>query len=512
MTAHTEYDLAVLGGGAAAFAAVTEADRRGLSAALVNTGLPLGGTCVNVGCVPSKRLLAVGKTAAEPAATPFDAVSHETPPTVDWDAARAGKDQLVADFRRRNYVDVAERFDVAVYEGYGRLSEIGAESETDGDSVGIGVVSGPDAGATVAGRTVLVATGSSPRVPAVDGIEAVDYETSESVLDRETLPDSVVMLGGGYVGMEWSQILSRLGVRVTVLQRSGTVLSGMEPQLGCELRRCLEAEGVSILTDAGVRRVAGAEDEAGGDEAGGGDASDGVVVTATVDGETRTVAAETLFVATGVTPNTDDVGLGAADVATDDAGAVAVDERFQTTNPDVYAAGDCVGEPMLETVAAKEGHHAVKNAFDAAPVNGGRESGGESGPATVDYDAVPEVVFTSPEVAAVGVTEREYMAEHGTCSCRTVEMEDVPRAQAVEDTRGLVQVVKHHETDELVGVHMVGPRAADMISEATLAVKFGLTVDDVIDTIHPFPTFSEAFKHACQAFYRDPSAMSCCVE
>jgi mercuric reductase len=165
----------------------------------------------------------------------------------------------------------------------------------------------------------------------------------------------------------------------------------------------------------------------------------------------------------------------------------------------VYAAGDVIGEPMLETVAAKEGNHAVKNAF-----------GGEG--RTIDYDAVPKVVFTSPEVASVGVTEAEYMDEHGTCACRTVDMADVPKARAVEDTRGLLQVVKHHETDEIVGVHMVGPRAADMIPAATLAVKFGLMVDDVIDTIHPFPTFSEAFKHACQAFRRDTSTMSCCVE
>jgi mercuric reductase len=178
---------------------------------------------------------------------------------------------------------------------------------------------------------------------------------------------------------------------------------------------------------------------------------------------------------------------------------VIVDEQFRTANPDVYAAGDVIGEPELETVAAKEGNHAVKNAF------------GSEGK-TIDLDAVPKVVFTSPEVAAVGTTEREYMDEHGTCSCRTVDMADVPKARAVEDTRGLLQVIKHHETDEIVGVHMVGPRAADMIPEATLAVKFGLTVDDIIDTIHPFPTFSEAFKHACQAFRRDTRTMSCCVE
>lgn len=209
--------------------------------------------------------------------------------------------------------------------------------------------------------------------------------------------------------------------------------------------------------------------------------------------------AAALFVATGVQPNTAGIGLEAINVETDESSAVAVDEYGRTDNPDVYAAGDVIGGPELETVAAKEGNHAVKNAF-----------GDER--KTINYNTVPKVVFTSPEVAAVGMTEREYMDEHGTCSCRTIDMADVPKARAVEDIRGHLQVVKHHETDEIVGVHMVGPRAADMISEATLAVTFGLTVDDIIDTIHPFPTFSEAFKHACQAFRRDTQTMSCCVE
>lgn len=154
---------------------------------------------------------------------------------------------------------------------------------------------------------------------------------------------------------------------------------------------------------------------------------------------------------------------------------------------------------MLESVAAKEGNHAVKNTFGDDIVS-------------IDYHDVPKVVFTSPEVATVGTTELEYMHEHGTCTCRTVGMEHVPKAKAVKDTRGLLQVVKHHETDEIVGVHMVGPRAADMIPEATLAVKSGLTMDNIIDTVHPFPMFSEAVKQACQAFRRNGTKMSCCVE
>jgi mercuric reductase len=481
MTTDHSYDLVILGGGAAAFAAITEADRQGLSTALVNTGLPLGGTCVNVGCVPSKHLLEVGKTAFEPPRNPFDAVAYDDDqPRTDWGAAIDEKDGIVASLREQNYVDVAEHFGTDIYEGYGRLT---------GDTA-IEIVDGEDAGTTITGEKVLVATGSSPHIAPIDGIESVDYETSETILERRDLPESVVMIGGGYVALEWGQILHHMGADVTILQRSSHVLSDMEGQLGRELQRCFEDEGIEVVTDATVDRVR---------EGSGGTSSGGVSVDVTVSEESHTYTASDLFVATGVVPNTDDIGLAKVGIETDDSGAVVVDDEFRTTTPNVYAAGDCIGEPMLETVAAKEGNHAVKNAF------------GDEG-ATIDYHAVPKVVFTSPEVAAVGTTELEYMDEHGTCTCRTVEMGDVPKAKAVEDTRGLVQVVKHHETDEIVGVHMVGPRAADMIMEATLAVKFGLTVDDIIDTVHPFPTFSEAFKHACQAFRRDTSKMSCCVE
>nr|WP_233340549.1 mercury(II) reductase [Haloprofundus sp. MHR1] len=475
------YDLVILGGGAAAFAAITEADRRDLSTAMVNTGLPLGGTCVNVGCVPSKHLLEVGKTAFEPPRNPFDAVAYDDDqPRTDWATAMEEKDRIVASLREQNYVDVADHFGTDIYEGYGRVI----------DDTAIEVVDGEDASTTITGEKVLIATGSSPHIAPIDGIETVDYETSETILERRDRPESVVIIGGGYVALEWGQILHHMGVDVTLLQRSSHVLSGMEGQLGRELQRCFEDEGIEIVTDATVDRVR----EENGDVS-----SSGISVDVTVGRELHTYTAEDLFLATGVAPNTDDIGLAEIGVETDDSGAIVVDETFRTANPGVYAAGDCIGEPMLETVAAKEGNHAVRNAF------------GNEG-ATIDYHAVPKAVFTSPEVAAVGTTELEYMDEHGTCTCRTVEMDDVPKAKAVEDTRGLVQVVKHHETDEIVGVHMVGPRAADMIPEATLAVKFGLTVDDIIDTIHPFPTFSEAFKHACQAFRRDTSKMSCCVE
>ncbi|MCU4718079.1 mercury(II) reductase [Halapricum hydrolyticum] len=485
MEEHNSYDLVILGGGAAAFAAITEASGRGLSTAMVNTGLPIGGTCVNVGCVPSKHLLAVGESAAAPQENPFEAVRYsDDEPTVDWAKALDGTDALVERFRQENYVDVAEHFETDIYEGYGQLI----------DDTTIEIVDGPDERTQITGKKTLVATGSSPWAPPIDGLDDVDYYTSETILEERNLPENIVIIGGGYIALEWGQILHRVGVDITILQRSERVLSAMEGQLGREIQRAFEDEGIDVVTGNDFQRVRTPAAD-GGTEA----VQSGVAVETDDDGTKRTVTGDALFVATGVQPNSGGIGLETVGVETNDDGTVHVDEHFQTTNPDVYAAGDVIGEPELETVAAKEGNHGVKNAF------------GDEG-VSIDYDAVPAVVFTSPEVAAVGTTELEYMDEHGTCSCRTIQMEDVPRAKAVKNTDGLVQVVKHHETDEIVGVHMVGPRAADMIMEATLAVKFGLTVDDIIDTVHPFPTFSEAFKQACQAFRRDTSKMSCCIE
>ncbi|OIB57296.1 mercury(II) reductase [Natrialba sp. SSL1] len=480
----SKYDLVILGGGAAAFAAITEASRRDLLTAMVNTGLPIGGTCVNVGCVPSKHLLAVAESGAAATENPFDAVRYPEEPTVNWADALDGTDELVERFRQENYVDVADHFETDIYEGYGQLV----------DDTTIEVVDGADKGARITGEKALVAAGSSPWAPPIDGLDDVDYYTSETILEERDLPGSILMLGGGYIALEWGQILHRVGVDVTILQRSGNVLSDMEGQLGREMQRAFHEEGIDVVTSNDLQQVQDVATDSGADPG-----QKGVAVETVIEGEKGAFTAEALFVATGVQPNSEDIGLEAVGVETESDGAIRVNEHFQTTNPNIYAAGDVIGEPELETVAAKEGNHAVKNAF-----------GDES--VSIDYDAVPAVVFTSPEVATVGTTERECMDEHGTCSCRTVQMEDVPRAKAVKNRDGVVQVVKHHETDDIVGVHMVGPRAADMIMEATLAVKFGLTVDDIIDTVHPFPTFSEAFKQACQSFRRDTSTMSCCIE
>ena len=393
MTSTSDYDLVILGGGAAAFAAITEASERGLSTAMVNTGLPIGGTCVNVGCVPSKHLLALGENAATPQENPVDAVQYsDGEPTVDWATALDGTDELVEGFRQSNYVDVAEHFETDIYEGYGELVDSEGRSPSSnrtqsGDDTTIEVVNGIDEGMRITGEKALVATGSSPWVPPIDGLDEIDYYTSETILAERDLPGSIVIIGGGYIALEWGQILHRVGVDVTILQRSERVLSGMEGQLGREMQRAFADEGIEIVTGNELQRVRISAADGGASTM-----QMDVAVETTVDGTERTVTAEALFVATGVQPNSEGIGLETAGIETHDDGTIYVDEGFQTTNSNVYAAGDVIGEPELETVAAKEGNHAVENAFGNEEV-------------TIDYGTVPAVVFTSPEVASVGTTE-----------------------------------------------------------------------------------------------------------
>ena len=465
-----DYDLVILGGGAAAFAAATEADRRELRTVIINAGLPMGGTCVNVGCVPSKHLLALGKNLHHPAHPDFSSVEVHAP-AFDFDRAMDDKDALVKALRQQNYQDVLDSFSHVEYmEGRGKL--------IDSHSIKVGE-------RTLTGDKILISTGSSTQLPHFKGLVATGYLTNIEALSLDRLPKSLIVLGSGFLALEFTQIFNRMGTKITLVARAPRILRVQEPEISEALRICLESEGIDVRTETNVLEMnLGTTGKQ--------------IRVATPDGE-QTLEAEDILLATGVRGNVDDLGLEEIGVEVVDNDRVKINPQMQTAVPHIYAAGDITGRKRLETVAAKEGKLAVENAFFDA---------GKS----IDFGSIPYAVFTDPEVASVGLTEAEYMAQYGTCSCRTIPMEMVPRAVAVNDTRGLLKMVVHHETGKIMGVHILAPNASEMIHEATLAVKFGLTVDDLIDTVHIFPTYCEAIKMAAQAFRRDISTMSCCVE
>lgn len=467
----SSYDLIIIGGGAAAFAAATKANDMGKKALMINAGLPIGGTCVNVGCMPSKHLLALGDEVFYPQHPRSQALANGHRPSFDFATAIREKNAVVAEARRRNYENVLDYLDtVTLVEGRARF--VGEHSvEVNGE--------------TYEAEKILIATGSSTKPLPIPGLDQVAWLNNVTAMELASLPESMVIIGGGPLGLEFAQMFAHFGTQVTILEAMDQVLPSQEREIAMAIRRVLEDEGVTVHTGVQVEEVA----ERAGRK----------FVTYRDGDRVEHLKAEQLLLAAGVQANTNDLGLEKAGVQSGKNGFITVDQHYRTANPDVFAAGDCIGGMALETVAAKEGAIATENAL-TVPVR------------TLNYDHVPSAVFTNPQVASVGLTEEEEMRRFNACSCRTITMEAVPKAFAINEDRGLFKMVIHPRSSKILGMHIVSPHAADLIHEAALAVKFGLTVDDIIDTVHVFPTLSEGIKRAAQAFTRDVSAMSCCVE
>ncbi len=465
------FDLIIIGGGAAAFAAAAKASELGVTVAMINSGLPIGGTCVNVGCVPTKLFLEMGSDYYYRQHPRFEVAGHERSPTFDFEAAMREKDDTVRVLRKSNYSEVlAAMPTVTFYEGQASFT---AEKQVRFNDQALEA------------EKFIIATGSSPKVLPIAGIDKVDYLTHIQALQLDRLPESMAIVGGRAQALEFAQMFARFGSKVTVLQRSSRIVPNEEPEISDALREYLEAEGIEIHTGVSLQKF---EKE-----------GEYKIVTAQVGQRMSQFKAQQLLMAGGRDPNTGGLGLEKIGVQVNGSGAIVVDGELRTTAAHIWAAGDVIGEPMLETVAAKEGSIAASNALQGTKK-------------TIDYESVPKAIFTDPQVASVGLTEAEYMRRYNVCSCRTIEIAQVPKARAIKETRGLVKMTIHPETQVVAGVHMVAPMAADLIHEAVLAVKFKLTIDDIIDTVHVFPTMSEAIKLVAQSFKRDISKMSCCVE
>lgn len=464
------YDMIIIGGGAAAFSAAIKANSHGIKTAMIERGT-LGGTCVNVGCVPSKNLLAAGEHLYTSSNPSYPSVK---PCKADFDFTRAvqEKDKLVSHLRKQKYRDVLESLE------YVKLIE-GSAAFVSKNQVKVN-------GRTLTAKKFIVATGSSASVPKFRGIENVDYLTNIEALSLKEKPSSMIVVGGRALGLEFAQMFSRFGTKVALLQRSGRIIPEQEPEISDNLYQYLSEEGMEIVTGVDVKEVW----QKNGSR----------FIKASVNGKERVFEAEHLLMATGRKPNTAELHLDNAGVKVRQDGAILVNSEMRTSAPHIWAGGDVVGEPMLETLAAKEGATAAENALA-----GSRKK--------VDFLSVPSAIFTSPQVASVGITEKTMMQRYQYCSCRTLYMESVPKALTVNDMKGLIKmVIDPKKKNRIIGVHILSSIAADMIHEAVLAVKFRLTIDDVIDTVHVFPTMSEAIKLVATSFKQDVSKLSCCAE
>jgi len=461
-----KYDLIILGSGSAAFGAAIKAVDLGAKVAMIENGT-IGGTCVNVGCVPSKHLLRVGEI------NYYRNHGHaglDVTSSLDFARTINEKREVVEGLRKGRYIDVIDALGISLVRGqavFVSKNEVKVNNKI------------------LPADKFIIATGSSPHILPIEGIDGIDYLTNVEAMELSELPESMIVLGGRALGLEFAQMFAHFGTKVTVLQRSPRIIPEEESIISDYLKAYLEEEGINVQTNTSLKSVR--------------KKNGNIVVAAMVGEEKKEFKAEKLLMATGRRPNTEDLGRERAGVQVDKNGAVIVDEEMKTTSPNIWAAGDVLGEPMLETVAGKEGSIAAENALTGR----GKK---------MDLTVVPHAVFTMPQVASVGLTEKKAEEKGIICRCSAIPMELVPRAVLAKDTRGLVKMVIDAKTERILGLHILASMAADMIHEGVLAVKYGLTIDDIIDTVHVFPTMTEAVKLAAQSFRRDISKMSCCVE
>ena len=462
-----EYDLAIVGAGAAAFAGAIQAVERGARVVMVEQGT-VGGTCVNVGCVPSKAMLRAGELYNVAGHNPHHGTSTWAGPVALGELV-AQKDALVERMRREKYCDLIEEYGWELVEGHAEFA--------DAKTLLVD-------GRPLRARRYLVASGARPAIPPIEGLEEVGYVTSTSGLELKELPKRLLVVGGNYIGLELGQLYAHLGSEVVLFEMLERISPLEEPEVAETLADVLESEGVRLVTGARVIRAGRADGRK--------------VLTVLVDGEEQAFQGDEILIAAGRRPNTDRLGVERAGIELDERGALRTDETQRTTNPRVYAAGDCTASPQFVYVAAAQGATAARNALT-------------DGEERLDYTALPRVTFTHPQVAAVGLTEVQAQEAGLAVEARTLPLEAVPRAAVNLDTRGFVKIVAEREGGRIVGATAVAENAGDLILAAVYAVQFKLTVDDVATTWAPYLTMSEGFKLAAQIFTRDVSKLSCCA-
>lgn len=464
-----KFDLLIVGGGSAGFAAAIKAADLGARVAMAEGGT-LGGTCVNVGCVPSKTLIRAAEAQHRRVHHGFRGIPT-TDGRPDWTTVRTEKDALVAEMRQAKYWDVLRAYpSITLFEERATLLSAREVRLASGRVV-------------TAGKSV-VTTGASPWAPPIPGLADTGYLDNASAMALDRLPESLVVIGASAVGLELAQMFARLGTHVAVLEVQPRVVPAEDAGIGSALGDYLRSEGLDVRAGVQIDHV--------------GRGPDGYTVSFREGGEILTVRAAQLLVATGRRANTTSVGLKEVGVALGVKGEITVNEFLQTTNPDIYAAGDVIGDPMFVYVAAYGGALAAENALTG---NVRR----------YDLTALPGVTFTDPAVASVGLSVDQARAQGIEPLESTLPLEYVPRALAARDTRGFIKLVADASSKKIIGAHILAAEAAEMITEPALAIKLGLTIEDLTSTFHPYLTLSEGIKLAAQAFTKDVAKLSCCA-
>lgn len=449
-------------------AAALKAVERGARVTLIERGT-IGGTCVNIGCVPSKILIRAAHIAHLRRASPFDAGIAVQEPVIRRDRLLAQQQGRVDELRYAKYEGIlAQTPAISVLRG----------EATFQNAQTLSVVLAGGGVHELRFDRCLIATGASPAIPPLPGLADTPYWTSTEALASEAIPERLVVIGASVVAVELAQAFARLGSKVTILARS-VLLSHEDPAIGEAITSAFRAEGIDVLEHTQLNRA---------------DYNDGQFLLTTGNGHLR---ADRLLIATGRAPNTHSLNLAAAGVEVNAHGAIVIDKTMRASAPCIFAAGDCTDQPQFVYVAAAAGTRAAINM-----------TGGE---AELDLSAMPAVVFTDPQVATVGYSEAKTRQQGIETESRTLTLDNVPRALANFDTRGFIKLVAEAGTGRLLGVQAVAPEAGELIQSAALAIRNHMTVQELADQLFPYLTMVEGLKLAAQTFNKDVKQLSCCA-
>ena len=459
--------IAVIGSGGSAMAAALKSAERGARVTLIERGT-IGGTCVNVGCVPSKIMIRAAHVAHLRRRSPFDEGIAAVEPTIDRPRLLAQQQARVDELRRDKYEGILDdNSAITVLRGEARF--------IDANTVQVTTPDGTER--EVRFDRALIGTGARPTIPPVPGLSDTPYWTSTTALASDTIPDRLIVIGASVVAVELAQAFARLGSEVTILARS-RLLSRQDPAVDEAIQTAFKAEGVKVLNDTQASQISYTNEE---------------FVLDTNAGELR---ADQLLVAVGRTPNTDRLNLESIGVETD-RGSVIVNEQLETRVPGIYASGDCTNQPQFVYVAAAGGSRAAINM-----------TGGD---ARLDLSAMPEVVFTEPQIATVGLSEADADASGYVTDSRTLTLDNVPRALVNFDTGGFIKMVAERESGRLLGVQSVAGEAGELIQTAVMALRARMTVNEIADELFPYLTMVEGLKLCAQTFTKDVKQLSCCA-
>ena len=471
-TKNSHYDLIIIGGGSAAFSAAIKAESLGLTTLMVNAGLDFGGTCVNVGCVPSKNLIRAAETAYHATHSNFKGVK---PKGVDIDFKQiiTDKKHLVATLQQQKYLDVVSDFKyLTMLKGWAEF--------IDKKTI---QVNGKH---KYTALKFIIATGATTNIPAIEGLSEVGYLTNVSLFDLEEKPKSLTIMGAGYIGLEIAQAYSRLGVKVRIIEFTDRPLRSQTSDITDILVSQFKSEGIEVLPNYRAFKF-----EKSG--------SDTIIHCNCPDGSTtQLVEKGYIVVATGTKPNTSKLRLENIDLKLTERGHIIVNDKMETNCSHIYAAGDVTNTPAFVYTAAAEGNTAATNAF-----TGDNKS--------VDYASLPWVVFTDPQIAGAGIDEVQAEAQGISFEVSTLDLNHVPRALAAQDTRGFIKLIRNTETDTLIGARVIAPEGGELIQQLSMAIKFRIAVKDLAESFYPYLTLGEGIKLAAITFGKDVSKLSCCA-